>query len=75
MNCSLSPGLTWPNICPIIYDRDKLSNHEQSEINRSDDIPILSPGSTWPNICFSDFPKMLRNGCDESSYNRRYSDE
>ena len=59
MNCSLSPGLTWPNICPIIYDKDIPSNHEQSEINRSDDIPILSPGSTWPNICFSDFPKML----------------
>ena len=33
----LSPGPTWLNSFPIVHDRDKISNHEQSETNRNDE--------------------------------------
>ena len=28
---TLKPGPTWPNIFPIVHDRDKFSSREQSE--------------------------------------------
>ena len=33
---ALSRSPTWPNIFPIVHDRDKFSNREQSETNRND---------------------------------------
>ena len=36
-NKYVSPGLTWMNVFPIVHDRDKFSNREQSETNRNDE--------------------------------------
>ena len=37
MTTVLSPSPTWPNIFPIVHDRDKFSDREQSETNRNDE--------------------------------------
>ena len=48
----LSPGPTWPNIFPIVHDRDKFSNREQSETNRNDENAMCDFLSQYLRMCF-----------------------
>ena len=38
--------------CPIVHDRDKFSNREQSEINRNDESAMCDYLSEYQRMCF-----------------------
>ena len=44
-----STGPTWPNIFPIVHDRDRFSNREQSGTNRSDENAMCDE---YLRMCF-----------------------
>ena len=47
-----SPSPIWPNIFPIVHDRDKLSNRKQSETNRNDENPMCNYLFEYLRMCF-----------------------
>ena len=69
-----SPGPTSPNIFfPIVHDRDKFSNREQSETNRNDEIATYDYLSEYIRMCFQlhkdssrPFLNILRTFCKRS---------
>ena len=46
------PNPTWLNDFPIVHDRDKFSNHEQSETNRNAENAMGNYLSEYLRKCF-----------------------
>ena len=70
---TLSPDPIWPNIFPIVHDRDKISNREQSKTNRNTESANCDYLSEFLRICFRlykdssrPFLNILRTLCERS---------
>ena len=56
----LRPSLTWPNFFPIVHDRDKIINREQSETNQNDENAMCVYVSEYLRVCFRLYEDWLR---------------